>query len=135
MWWEQRHRKKKINGKHASNLADVVYITDDNPRYENPKKLEIKYLFTVKNAIVIPDRKLAIKKAIKKLENNDILLVAGKGHEKYQEISGKKYFFDDKEVVLKTIRKTESLMVSSWNYEKELKQITNGSNSGTIENL
>ena len=65
------------------------------------KKLEIKYLLHCKKAIVIPDRKLAIKKAIKKLENNDILLVAGKGHEKYQEISGKKYFFDDKEVVLK----------------------------------
>ena len=38
--------------KHASNLADVVYITDDNPRYENPKKLETKYLYC-KNAIVI----------------------------------------------------------------------------------
>ena len=61
-------------------------------------------------------------------------MVAGKGHEKYQEISGKKYFFDDKEVVLKNNRGTESLMVSSWNYE-ELKQITNGSNSGKIKNL
>ena len=52
---------------HASNLADVVYITDDNPRYENPKKIRDQISLYCKNAIVIPDRKLAIKKAIKKL--------------------------------------------------------------------
>ena len=39
---------EKVMAKHASNLADVVYITDDNPRYENPKKIEIKYLYIVK---------------------------------------------------------------------------------------
>ena len=56
-------------------------------------------------------------------------MVAGKGHEKYQEINGKKYFFDDKESCFENNRGTESLMVSSWNYE-ELKKITNGSNNG-----
>ena len=69
------------------------------------KKLEIKYHAHCKNAIVIANRKKAIVLAIKKLEKNDILLVAGKGHEKYQEIKGKKYSFDDKEVVIDVIKK------------------------------
>ncbi len=99
--------KRKLMAIHASSLADEVYITDDNPRHENPKKIRDQISLYCKNAIVIANRKQAIKKAIKKLQKNDILLVAGKGHEKYQEISGKKYFFDDKEVVLKAIRKLE----------------------------
>ena len=53
--------------KHASNLADVVYITDDNPRYENPKKIRDQISLYCKNAIVIADRKLAIKKSNKKI--------------------------------------------------------------------
>ena len=99
--------KRKLMAMHASSLADEVYITDDNPRHENPKKIRDQISLYCKKAIVIANRKQAIKKAIKKLKANDILLVAGKGHEKYQEISGKKYFFDDKEVVLKAIRKLE----------------------------
>ena len=99
--------KRAQMAKNASNLADEVYITDDNPRYENPKKIRDQISLHCKKAFVIANRKNAIKFAIKKLEKHDILLVAGKGHEKFQEINGKKYSFDDKEVVRDAIREIE----------------------------
>ncbi len=96
--------KRELMAKYASKLADEVYITDDNPRYENPKQIRNQISLHCKKAIVIGNRKNAIKEAIKKLEKYDMLLVAGKGHEKFQEIKGKKYSFDDKKVVLDAIR-------------------------------
>ena len=91
-------------GKYAFEMADEVYITDDNPRYENPKKIREQILKYCKGAYEISDRKEAIFFAINRLKKFDILLVAGKGHEKYQEIDGKRYFFDDKKVVLDAIK-------------------------------
>ena len=55
----------------------------------------------------IGKRKNAIKEAIKKLDKNDILLIAGKGHEKHQEVKGRRYFFDDREVVINLIKEME----------------------------
>ena len=93
--------------KHASNLADEIYITDDNPRDENPKEIRQQIFAYCKNAVVIANRKKAIRVAIKKLKKYDMLLVEGKGHERHQEIKGKRYFFNDKKVVLDAIREME----------------------------
>ena len=99
--------KRRLMGKYAFEMADEVYITDDNPRHENPKKIRDQILKYCKGAYEISDRKKAIFFAINRLKKSDILLVAGKGHEKYQEIGGKRYFFDDKKVVLDAIKARE----------------------------
>ena len=101
--------KRRLMGKYAFEMADEVYITDDNPRYENPKKIREQILKYCKGAYEISDRKEAIFFAINRLKKFDILLVAGKGHEKYQEIDGKRYFFDDKKVVLDAIKAREKV--------------------------
>ena len=99
--------KRALMAKYAAKLADKVYITDDNPRFENPKKIRDQISAHCKSAIVIPNRKNAIKEALRKLGENDMLLVAGKGHEKFQEIKGIKYCFDDKRVILDVIKELE----------------------------
>ena len=96
-------------GIYARQLADEIYITDDNPRYENAEKIRNQILKHCKGAIVVSDRKKAIFLAIKELKKFDTLLVAGKGHEQYQEVKGKLYFFDDKKVVLEAINAKENL--------------------------
>ena len=101
--------KRKLMGEYAHKYADEVYITDDNPRYENPKKIRDQILRYCKGAIVVSNRKKAIHLAIKKLKKFDTLLVAGKGHEQYQEVRGKRYFFDDKKVVLEAIKAREGV--------------------------
>ena len=84
----------------ACNLSSQVIITSDNPRSENPEDI-IKCMMAgldpvqKKKTLVISDRKQAIKTACTISEKDDIILVAGKGHEKYQEIKGVKYPFDD----------------------------------------
>lgn len=88
----------------AASLSDRVILTSDNPRSEDPAQI-IKEMETGldsagrKKTISIVDRKEAIKTAISLADSGDIVLVAGKGHEKYQEISGVKNHFDDHEVV------------------------------------
>ena len=84
----------------ATDLSTQVIITSDNPRSENPEDI-IKCMMAgldpvqKKKTLVIRDRKQAIKTACTISEKDDIILVAGKGHEKYQEIKGVKYPFDD----------------------------------------
>lgn len=90
--------KRPIMGLLASKIADLVIVTDDNPRYEEPAFIRgeiIKSIEERKHVMEIADRQEAIEYAIKKLKDNDILLIAGKGHEDYQLIKGKKYPFDD----------------------------------------
>ncbi|TVQ10290.1 MAG: UDP-N-acetylmuramoyl-L-alanyl-D-glutamate--2,6-diaminopimelate ligase [Bacteroidetes bacterium] len=85
----------------AANYSDMVILTSDNPRFEEPgdilndmrKGIE---LLAEKKTLVIENRKEAIKTAAALAVNGDIVLVAGKGHEKYQEIKGVKHPFDDK---------------------------------------
>ena len=97
--------KRKLMGEIANKLSSVTYITDDNPRNENPAKIRKKILAHCPKAIEIPDRKKAIIKAIKELNKNEILIIAGKGHENYQIIKNKKYKFDDFQLVRKIISK------------------------------
>ncbi len=83
--------------------SDFLILTSDNPRTENPETIidEMeKGLDKDANFLRISDRKQAIKAAVKYAEKNDIILIAGKGHETYQEINGVKYHFDDKEEII-----------------------------------
>jgi len=98
--------KRSIMGKIANDLCDKIYLTDDNPRTESPKKIraEIKTKILKSKLIEIPSRKMAVEKAIKDLRSDEILIVAGKGHESYQEYKTKK-FFSDKACMASAIHK------------------------------
>jgi UDP-N-acetylmuramoyl-L-alanyl-D-glutamate--2,6-diaminopimelate ligase len=85
-------------GEVACKLADYVVVTDDNPRSEDPKKIRFDVLKSASKAEEIDDRELAIENTMAKLQKNDILLIAGKGHEEYQIIGNKTLFFSDIEI-------------------------------------
>ena len=94
--------KRPKMGKIAENLADKVIVTSDNPRSENPQQIITDILAGFKstaNVIVEPDRELAIKEAYKIAKPNDIVLLAGKGHENYQILADETIHFDDREKV------------------------------------
>ena len=91
--------KRLLMGSIANKYANKVYITDDNPRHEDPKKIRKTILSKCKRAIEIPDRKNAIKKAINDLQKNEILIIAGKGHERKQIRKNQIKFFDDAQIV------------------------------------
>jgi UDP-N-acetylmuramoyl-L-alanyl-D-glutamate--2,6-diaminopimelate ligase len=96
--------KRPVMGEVACEHSDKVIFTSDNPRTEDPLQIlnEMEAGLSVsakRKYIAIADRKQAIKTAISMAQPEDIVLVAGKGHEKYQEINGIKHHFDDKEVV------------------------------------
>ena len=86
-------------GEIATRLGDRVYVTDDNPRGEEPSVIRSEILAASPGAVEIGDRALAIETAIKGLEPGDILLVAGKGHETGQIIGSEVYPFSDHEAV------------------------------------
>ncbi|WP_456403131.1 UDP-N-acetylmuramoyl-L-alanyl-D-glutamate--2,6-diaminopimelate ligase [Persephonella sp.] len=96
--------KRPLMGKAAEELADIIILTSDNPRSEDPVKIieDIKSGMDLKKEIYeIIDREEAIKKAIEIAEKDDIVLIAGKGHETYQIIGDKTYYFDDLDVAKK----------------------------------
>ena len=95
--------KRGQMGRIAQKYADNVYITDDNPRYEDPKEIRKQIMECCPVGIEVDDRKIAIKRAIHNLKRNDTLIIAGKGHENYQEIKEDKKYFSDKETVLEYI--------------------------------
>jgi UDP-N-acetylmuramyl tripeptide synthase len=82
-------------GQIASDKADVVVVTDDNPRNEDPAAIRAEILTAAPGAREIGDRREAIKVAVGELQAGDILLVAGKGHEVGQTIAGKVIPFTD----------------------------------------
>jgi UDP-N-acetylmuramoyl-L-alanyl-D-glutamate--2,6-diaminopimelate ligase len=98
--------KRPVMGALATKLSDLVVITSDNPRSEKPEEIikEIEAGAAGKNYLVEPDRKEAIKRAVLMAGEDDIVLIAGKGHETYQEIGGKKYAFNDREVLQEAIK-------------------------------
>ncbi len=91
--------KRKSMALIANKYAGKIYITDDNPRNENPSKIRKYLLKYCSRAIEVSNRRKAIKLAIKELKINEILIVAGKGHEKFQILKNKKIKFDDFKVV------------------------------------
>lgn len=95
--------KRPLMGEAAALNSDICVVTSDNPRSEDPEAIIEDIIPGVKkhtNSFKIEvDRKKAIKLALEMAQKNDIVIIAGKGHETYQEINGKKLPFDDKEVV------------------------------------
>lgn len=96
-------------GEVAGKLADLSIITSDNPRNENPmdiiKDIEIGINKTDGKYTIIPDRKEAIKYAVDNAQKGDIILLAGKGHEDYQEINGIKYPMDERIIIREIFEK------------------------------
>lgn len=98
--------KRPRMGAVAAELADAVVVTSDNPRAEDPAAIiaEIKTGIPAEaDVVTIPDRREAIRETVGALKSGDILLIAGKGHETYQEINGEFHDFDDREEVRKVI--------------------------------
>jgi UDP-N-acetylmuramoyl-L-alanyl-D-glutamate--2,6-diaminopimelate ligase len=96
--------KRPIMANIASQMSDTVIFTSDNPRTENPATIISEMEKGVepqnyKKTLSIEDRKQAIKTACQLANANDIILIAGKGHENYQEINGVRHYFDDMETV------------------------------------
>lgn len=103
---DRDNTKRPRMGKIAEELSNIVIVTSDNPRTENPDKIIDEILTGIsskENVIVESDREKAIEKAINIAKNKDIILIAGKGHEDYQIIGKVKYPFDDREISKKYI--------------------------------
>ena len=99
--------KRPLMGKAASSAADVVIVTSDNPRTEDPLKIieDIKPgLVGQKLTVIEPDRRKAIAAAVALCRENDLLVVAGKGHENYQILGTTKIHFDDREVIEEALK-------------------------------
>jgi UDP-N-acetylmuramoyl-L-alanyl-D-glutamate--2,6-diaminopimelate ligase len=97
--------KRPVMADIACKFSDRVILTSDNPRYEEPQEILRQMQAGVKTAdlkktLTVVDRREAIKTACMLARQDDIILVAGKGHETYQEVKGVKSNFDDKQVLL-----------------------------------
>ncbi|HRY98741.1 MAG TPA: cyanophycin synthetase, partial [Bacteroidales bacterium] len=103
--------KRPVMAATAAQLSDRLILTSDNPRSEDPEQI-IREMqagldaLTRRKTIAITDRREAIRTAVALAGNGDIILIAGKGHEKYQEIQGVKHPFDDKQVVAEALKET-----------------------------
>lgn len=97
--------KRSIMGLIANKYADKVYITDDNPRDEDPAKIRKSILENCKKGFEFEDRKQAIKIAINNLKKNEILIIAGKGHEKIQITKNFTRLFDDVKIAKNVLKK------------------------------
>lgn len=104
---DRDHIKRPLMGEVSGRVADYTIITSDNPRTEEPNSIisdiEVGIQKTKGQYTCIVDRKEAIKQAIKMANKNDIIVLAGKGHEPYQEINHVKYPFDEREIVREII--------------------------------
>ncbi len=97
--------KRPLMGKVAADLADVVIVTSDNPRSEEPLAIIQDILQgTGVDVEIDPDRRSAIKRAVSLAEPGDVVVIAGKGHEQGQEIGAEKLPFDDREVAREALR-------------------------------
>ena len=103
--------KRPIMGRIGAQIADIAIITSDNPRTEEPMAIIRDILQGVKTEdgeyIVIEDRRKAIRYAMDIAKKDDIIILAGKGHETYQDIAGHKYHLDEREEVAAHLRGNE----------------------------
>jgi len=109
-------KKRYIMGQIAKKFANKIYLTDDNPRNEKPSKIREDIKKGIKKFRIqeFPNRKKAIHEAIMSLETGDLLLVAGKGHEKTQDYGKRKLFFSDQKEIINSIKfKNKSLFKDS----------------------
>jgi UDP-N-acetylmuramoyl-L-alanyl-D-glutamate--2,6-diaminopimelate ligase len=109
--------KRPKMGRVAVRFSDVVVLTSDNPRTEDPNSILAEVEVGVQDALtqrpdvvyaLVPDRRLAIERAIREARPGDMVLIAGKGHEDYQIIGTTKFHFDDREVAREAVLKLSS---------------------------
>lgn len=101
---ERDHGKRPLMASQAASLSDKLILTSDNPRHENPQSIidDMKAGLdreSLSKTLCIVSRREAIRTACMMAEKGDVVLVAGKGHENYQDVDGVKHHFDDKEVI------------------------------------
>ncbi|MGL4652550.1 UDP-N-acetylmuramoyl-L-alanyl-D-glutamate--2,6-diaminopimelate ligase [Cetobacterium sp.] len=103
--------KRPVMAEVAEKYSQLVIVTSDNPRTEKAEDIieDILKGFKNKNYIVEIDRKEAIKKAVLKAEKDDIILIAGKGHETYQILGNTKIHFDDREIAIEAIKELKEV--------------------------
>ncbi|MCA6079966.1 MAG: UDP-N-acetylmuramoyl-L-alanyl-D-glutamate--2,6-diaminopimelate ligase [Endomicrobium sp.] len=115
--------KRPLMGKTAVGMSDFVFVTSDNPRTENPQEIILDIEVGIKRAAqknykVVVDRETAIKEAVMMADKDDIVLLAGKGHETYQVIDSEKVHFNDIEIAEKYIDLKEKQKIA----EKQMGQ-------------
>ncbi len=108
-----RARSRRFEmGEVSSKMADLTIVTSDNPRFEEPQDIVNDILEGVKRGpgeyVELIDRKEAIRYSIDHAEEGDVIVVAGKGHEDYQEIKGVKYHMDDRELIREAAKQSKS---------------------------
>ena len=103
---ERTEIRRKGIGKVADKLSDYCVITSDNPNRENPEVIALDIAGEIYKTPykIILNRKEAIRHAINEAQNGDLILIAGKGHERYQLINGKKIQFDERDIIKETIK-------------------------------
>ena len=108
--------KRSQMGKIANKFCHKIYLTDDNPRFENPKEIrsEVKKSIQRSKLLEIASREKAISSAIKSLNSGEILLVAGKGQEKNQDYGSYIRKFSDKKIILKYLKKKNKYLSINW---------------------
>ena len=103
--------KRKVDGEIGARLADFVIVTSDNPRTEKPEAIIDDILVGLKGYdtpyAVIPDRVAAIHYAMDHAQPGDVIVLAGKGHEDYQEIDHKHYPMDERVIVAEHLKETQ----------------------------
>ena len=126
--------KRPQMGRIANQFCTKVYLTDDNPRFENSKKIrsEIKKKIQKKKLFEFSSREEAISKAIINLKSDEILLVAGRGHETIQDYGSYLKKFSDKEIILKHIRSKNKLLSSNWKINILNEEINNQININSL---
>ena len=113
---EHHQNQRPLIGKFLTENTDYVIFTTDNPRYENEEEIinDLTTNLTKDNFQKITNRKEAIKTGIGLLENEDVLLILGKGHEDYQIFGSDEFPFKDRDEVLKTLNKKENAKATSY---------------------
>jgi UDP-N-acetylmuramoyl-L-alanyl-D-glutamate--2,6-diaminopimelate ligase len=102
---ERDRGKRPVMGRIASTLADVAIVTSDNPRGEDPNAIIDEVLAGAEGDVEVePDRSRAIVRALEQAERGDVVVIAGKGHERGQEIRGRVLPFDDREIAREALR-------------------------------
>ncbi len=113
---DRDREKRPIMGEVAARYADYVYITDDNPRTEDPESIAREIILGIERAekkhiqawTRVPDRESAIREALERAQPNDVVIIAGKGHETYQIYGHKKIPYSDRAVVKAWLEETSS---------------------------
>ena len=121
--------KRPSMGKIANEYCDRIYLTDDNPRNEDPKKIRISISKKINRSKLydIPNRGKAIDQAIQDLSTGEILVVAGKGHEQIQDYGKFKNFFSDKNCILRSIKKKNKILKNDFKFNI-LKEVSKNKN-------